>query len=208
MEDQQHASVCQPVLLFSHIPLWRPPGTLCGKLRTKSLSLEEGFGVSYSNMLGAKVSRMILDTFKPSVVLSGDDHDYCNVLHDCCNTIEHTIGTFSWLQGITKPWYGAIVLDEVAATVAADECRIHRNSGQTEHVDSRARLDSIRVRHCALPMQLTIYLTYAGFGAVLLMAVIVLNRGLLVASLFEFTIVVIPVLAVYGLLMAHELVHI
>ncbi|PVZ97491.1 hypothetical protein BB558_006556 [Smittium angustum] len=70
------------VLLFTHVPLWRPSGTYCGKLRQgRKKSINDGVGYQYSNLVGKNASEYILQTIKPEVVFSGDDHDNCEIAH-------------------------------------------------------------------------------------------------------------------------------
>ena len=75
-----------PKVLFHHVPLWRPPGTDCGKLRTRNKAITDRVGHSYRNMLSNETSSMILSNIKPFLTFSGDDHDQCKVRHSNLTT--------------------------------------------------------------------------------------------------------------------------
>ncbi|ETV71312.1 hypothetical protein, variant 2 [Aphanomyces astaci] len=53
-----------PRLLFSHIPLFRPPHSPCGPRRQKA-PIAPGRGVSYENVLSPELTAMILDAVEP-----------------------------------------------------------------------------------------------------------------------------------------------
>ena len=97
------ANIPQPYgrILFSHIPLYRPPDTYCGSLRESSEPIRSGGGYQYQNTLGAELSTRILDTMWPvTAVFSGDDHDYCVIQHKLEGRRESvpecTVKSFSW----------------------------------------------------------------------------------------------------------------
>jgi ethanolamine phosphate phosphodiesterase len=56
-----------PVILFTHIPLWRPDGTSCGSLREKG-GIKAGTGFGYQNTIGKEATEFVLETIKPSIV--------------------------------------------------------------------------------------------------------------------------------------------
>ncbi|PVU90386.1 hypothetical protein BB559_000490 [Furculomyces boomerangus] len=101
------------VLLFTHVPLWRPSGTYCGKLRQgRKKSINDGVGYQYSNLVGKNASEYILQTIKPEVVFSGDDHDNCEIAHLVNNKAikEYTVGAFGWASGVPYPSVGLLSL--------------------------------------------------------------------------------------------------
>jgi hypothetical protein len=57
-----------PVILFSHIPLYRPEGTDCGPLRERG-TIRQGFGTGYQNILGQDATKFLLQKLKPSLIL-------------------------------------------------------------------------------------------------------------------------------------------
>jgi hypothetical protein len=54
--------------------------------------------------LGRETSKFLLEAIQPTVVFSGDDHDYCDVTHP--NGVQEvTIKTFSSDQGVRRPGF-------------------------------------------------------------------------------------------------------
>lgn len=89
-----------PSILLTHVPLYRVPGVPCGKLREKypptvSAQGEDGVvekdvknalpvvaGVQYQTVLTPAISSEIIEKVGDiEAVFSGDDHDYCEVIH-------------------------------------------------------------------------------------------------------------------------------
>ena len=90
-----------PKILLSHIPLARPESASCGPFR-ESGRISKGAGPGYQNLLGSETSRFLLEALKPSIVFSGDDHDYCDLTHH--NGVrEITLKSFSSTTGIRRP---------------------------------------------------------------------------------------------------------
>ncbi|KAI0915727.1 hypothetical protein AcV5_003567 [Taiwanofungus camphoratus] len=69
-----------PLILFTHIPLYRPDSASCGSLREAG-TISRGTGPGYQNMLGKKTTNFLLETLRPSLVFSADDRDYCEYTH-------------------------------------------------------------------------------------------------------------------------------
>ncbi|OBZ68209.1 hypothetical protein A0H81_11827 [Grifola frondosa] len=74
-----------PIILFTHIPLYRPDSASCGPLREKG-TIRRGVGPGYQNTLGKKTSSFLLQTLRPSLLFRGalhsaDDRDYCDYTH-------------------------------------------------------------------------------------------------------------------------------
>ncbi|KZV62594.1 Metallo-dependent phosphatase [Peniophora sp. CONT] len=140
-----------PVVLFSHIPLWRTTGTDCGPDRERG-TLKEGRGFGYENTLSPTISRMLLDTFKPVAIFSGDDHDYCEITHSATasgdstgkSVTEISVKSLSMAMGIQRPGFSLLSL----------------SSGGAAHT------------MCLLPSQLGLYLR--GYLPVFLLTVVVL----------------------------------
>lgn len=57
-----------PVILFSHIPLYRPDGRPCGPLREKG-TIRPGVGIGYQNTLGKEATKRLLETLRPKLIL-------------------------------------------------------------------------------------------------------------------------------------------
>jgi len=126
------SSSSQSVILFTHIPLHRPEGSGCGPFRERG-TIRAGTGRGYQNMLSPALSRLILDKIRPVLVLSGDDHDYCEYTHDG-QVREITVKSFSMAMGIRKPGFQLLSIPKDGAKGSHD-------------------------RLCLLPDQLRIYLT-------------------------------------------------
>ncbi|KAK7005639.1 Metallophos domain-containing protein [Favolaschia claudopus] len=67
-------------ILLSHIPLARPDTATCGPLREKG-SIRRGVGHGYQNTLGKHTTSFLLNTLRPSLIISGDNRDYCEYNH-------------------------------------------------------------------------------------------------------------------------------
>ncbi|KAI0093183.1 Metallo-dependent phosphatase-like protein [Irpex rosettiformis] len=110
----------QPTVLLTHIPLFRPRGTSCGPLREHG-TIRDGSGYGYENTLDPLTSEWILKGIRPSVIFSGDDHDYCEVYHtlppsDRANDLkqntvkEISVKSFSIAMGIHRPGFQLLSL--------------------------------------------------------------------------------------------------
>ncbi|BGP45719.1 hypothetical protein JCM10450v2_001549 [Rhodotorula kratochvilovae] len=118
IEDMEHGPVSSPRILLSHIPLYRPEGTSCGRGREHSRPLAQGAGRNYQNELTPRASSYLLRAVRPSVVYSGDDHDYCFVAHEGAASpldgrtpvTETTVKAFSMAMGIRRPGYHLLSL--------------------------------------------------------------------------------------------------
>jgi hypothetical protein len=98
-----------PRILMTHVPLWREPNSFCGPDRqAMDGGIRDGQGYQYKNLVSKELSDMILDRVQPVTVFSGDDHDYCQLVHRQ-EIIEMSVPTFSMAQGIRYP--GVILLD-------------------------------------------------------------------------------------------------
>ncbi|KAI1796433.1 Metallo-dependent phosphatase [Ganoderma leucocontextum] len=110
----------QPILLFTHVPLSRPEGTDCGPLRERG-TIRQGRGLGYQNLLSAQASLLVLQSLRPAIIFSGDDHDYCEYVHTVpvsdtkrpsppLSVPEITVKTFSIAMGIRHPGYQLLSL--------------------------------------------------------------------------------------------------
>ncbi|KAJ7163630.1 Metallo-dependent phosphatase-like protein [Mycena crocata] len=149
-----------PVVLFTHIPLSRPDGSSCGPHRERG-TIRQGTGFGYQNTIGRSASDFLLKNLKPSIVFSGDDHDYCEYTHsfDTAGKPRHvrevTVKSLSMAMGIRRPGF------QLLSIVPP-----HSMQGSSAHADSL----------CLLPDQLGIYLsTYIPFLVLSLVVVFVAN---------------------------------
>lgn len=143
-----------PVVLFTHIPLFRPDTATCGPLRERG-SIRRGVGFGYQNTLGRQTSEYILKGLRPVVVFSGDDHDYCEYTHSIPLVDEGpepriqyvrevTVKSFSMAMGIERPGFHMLSLASESTG---------RESGGDHIRPERTYADA----PCFLPNQLTIY---------------------------------------------------
>ncbi|URE40234.1 Calcineurin-like phosphoesterase [Musa troglodytarum] len=135
-----------PKVLLTHIPLYRPDDTPCGSHRSSSVINQRisyagtDHGISYQNYLSEETSNHLLDLIRPTLVLSGHDHDQCTVVHPTpAGTVtEHTVGTVSWQQGNLYPSFMLL-------------------SARSNLTNSE---DAVSTNLCFLPMQTHIYIWY------------------------------------------------
>ncbi|KAJ1953152.1 hypothetical protein EC988_003155 [Linderina pennispora] len=155
-----------PRLLFTHVPMWRPPETYCGPLRQASTKyLKNRRGYQFRDQLFQNTTEYLLESLAPSAVFSGDDHDTCTIQHPTHRgkaATEYTIGAFGWASGVPIASYGLMTL------YPGD--------------NSTGRAPEFYVTNCYLPYQLGIYKVYiASFVLSLLVVVAVCyweTRGL------------------------------
>ena len=82
---------------MSHVPLFRPKDTPCGpERRGNSRFINQGFGYQYRNLISQENTNLMLDTLRPVIVFSGDDHDHCTIFHSRTNTTEVNLKLFNF----------------------------------------------------------------------------------------------------------------
>ncbi|KAJ3345458.1 hypothetical protein HDU91_007349, partial [Kappamyces sp. JEL0680] len=75
-------------ILLSHVPLYRPEGSDCGP-RRRFQPIRNMYGYQYqsnqpmltTDMIQPPIASRILETIRPDLVISGDDHDDCVFRH-------------------------------------------------------------------------------------------------------------------------------
>ena len=156
-----------PVILLSHVPLYRNPDTDCGPLREKGRAISVQYGYQYQNVLTQTLSRSIIGKVLSAgdvvAIFSGDDHDYCDVGHrynvaagHSDNIMENvrtkmstireiTVKSFSWAMGVRRP---GILLLSLWNPVDA--------KGNTVGTP----LPTVQTHLCLLPDQLSIFIDY------------------------------------------------
>ncbi len=114
-----------PTVLLSHVPLYRNPGTPCGPLREhwppsppsagqphdhddrNAIAVRGGY--QYQNVLNREITVDIAQKIGDiRYAFSGDDHDYCQVVHRGYASAgggikEITVKSISWAMGIRLP---------------------------------------------------------------------------------------------------------
>lgn len=117
-----------PLVLFTHIPLYRPDGKHCGPLREKG-TIRPGVGFGYQNTLGKQATSYLLSQIRPMVVfryvlsfefliqakdhISGDDHDYCEHIHRAVISQpvrEVTVKSLSMAMNVRRPAFQLLSL--------------------------------------------------------------------------------------------------
>lgn len=69
-------------ILLTHVPLFRDPHTqTCGPLRESNKPFPIVKGNQYQTVISSDLTDMILNSINPDLVISGDDHDYCEIMH-------------------------------------------------------------------------------------------------------------------------------
>lgn len=149
---------------MTHVPLYRPPGTLCGPDRQgRSREIHQGRGYQYQNLVNADLSRQLLDRINPVIVFSGDDHDYCLVKHnkDDEEIPEISVPTFSMAQGVHYP--GVILLD------------LSITSDHTQQEGKDTTTAALATKLCWLPDQIAIFIGYGCLLALSLTSLMVVH---------------------------------
>lgn len=171
-EDNTQKIPDLPTILLTHVPLYRPPGTPCGPKREhwpptpplkgqtepvfpdhrNAISVYRGY--QYQNVLDEKQSISLIEKIGNVIhAFSGDDHDYCEVVHapNQGSVREITVKSISMAMGVPTPGFQMVSLynplDPVTGKPLAGD-------GQP----------TIQTHLCLLPNQISTYLHYVGFG--------------------------------------------
>ncbi|PRQ51783.1 putative protein-serine/threonine phosphatase [Rosa chinensis] len=157
-----------PRVLLTHIPLYRQDGTDCGPNR-KSEIINQRINVHspdiqeivYQNYVTKESSNYLLDSIQPVLVLSGHDHDQCDVVHKSKYgpVKEHTLGTISWQQGNVYPSFMLLSASNFVPS----------NTASSE--------EAVLTQLCFLPVQLHIYIWYLSLFVLTLLALLLWPTG-------------------------------
>ena len=178
---QSERSTDMPSVVLTHVPLYREPGTPCGPLRERfppsksnagssetpmkddANSIHLQAGEQYQNVLTSAASNEILDLVGDvSHVFSGDDHDYCDLIHHGYTSRnggirEITVKSISWAMGVRKP---GVVLLSLWNPIDYDGKKT--GTGDT----------TLQSHLCLLPDQLSIFIRYGWLLGFTLMALL------------------------------------
>ena len=168
---EDHEGKDMPSVILTHVPFYRAEGTPCGPLRERfppsksdngealekddQNSIHVQAGVQYQNVLTPAISNEIVDLVGDVThVFSGDDHDYCDVIHHGYTSKnggirEITVKSISWAMGVRHPGF---VLLSLWNPVDAEGKRMSPES---------AKSSTIQTHLCLLPDQLAIFIRYA-----------------------------------------------
>ncbi|KAK1755041.1 calcineurin-like phosphoesterase-domain-containing protein [Echria macrotheca] len=162
-----------PTVLLTHVPLFRPAGTPCGPMRERwpptkpakgqtgpvnpdhrnAISITRGY--QYQNVLSEQDSVDLVKKVGNVIhAFSGDDHDYCEVVHDFRqgNVPEITVKSISMVMGVDKPGFLMLSLYN-----PLDE------NGKPLAGEGKA---TMQTHLCLLPSQASTYIRYASFAVV------------------------------------------
>ncbi|KAF5354930.1 hypothetical protein D9756_005402 [Leucocoprinus leucothites] len=151
-----------PLILLSHIPLYRPDGAYCGPLR-ESGAINRGVGHGYQNTLGKQTTAFLMEALEPSIVFTGDNRDYCEYFHNGTSfnaedsIPEITVKSFSPAPQIRRP--GFQLLSIVDPT----------------NLEPSQRPQSLTHRPCLLPDQRIVLIGYVGWAIATLCILLTLN---------------------------------
>ena len=173
-----------PTILLTHVPLYRAPGTPCGPnrehwppsrptgvdgeqlLEDPRNAIAVTAGYQYQNVLTPAISRDLIEKVgNVGDVFSGDDHDYCEVVHREFTASsmggrirEITVKSMSWAMGVRKPGFLMLTLwnpiDAAGKPIGALDAS---HAG----VDNGGGSASLQSHLCLLPDQLGIFTRYA-----------------------------------------------
>ncbi|CZR55217.1 related to protein FR, involved in hyphal branching [Phialocephala subalpina] len=162
-----------PTVLLTHVPLYREPGTPCGPMREhwppetppkgqtspvfpdhrNAISISKGY--QYQNVLSEQDSvNLVHDVGNVKAVFSGDDHDYCEIVHpeNKNSAREITVKSTSWAMGVRKP--GFLLFSMWNPIDASGQPLYSTPSG---HGSTATTMES---HLCLLPDQLGIFIRY------------------------------------------------
>ncbi|KAI0151555.1 hypothetical protein GGR57DRAFT_492870 [Xylariaceae sp. FL1272] len=175
-----------PTILLTHVPLHRDPGTPCGPMREhwppakppkgqttpvipdhrNAISVSSGY--QYQNVLSETDSVKLIKSIGNVIhAFSGDDHDYCELVHspEQESVREITVKSLSMAMGVPTPGFQMVSL--------------YNPLGQDGK--SLAKTPTLQTHLCLLPNQLSTFMTYAVLGV--LSILLLVGRAFLVPVL-------------------------
>lgn len=195
IDPGEEAGVEFPTILLTHVPLFRNPGTPCGPLREhwppatptagqtgpvipderNAIAIARGY--QYQNVLAQDDSARVLRSVgNVKHVFSGDDHDYCEIVHDASNSGEGilekvreiTVKSISYAMGVRKPGFSMVSLWN---PVDGGGKPLHSQvTGHGKGVEGLA--PTMETHLCLLPDQISILLRYVTLIVISLVALL------------------------------------
>lgn len=173
-----------PTVLLTHVPLYRPPGTPCGPKREhwppatppkgqdtpvfpdhrNAISVSKGY--QYQNVLSESNSiKLISEIGNVVSVYSGDDHDYCELVHpeNKNHARETTVKSMSWAMGVRKPGF---LLLSMWNPIGTDGTSLHSTPTGQVQTTTQSYL-------CLLPDQLGIFIRYGVLIVLTILALLI-----------------------------------
>jgi hypothetical protein len=178
-----------PTILLTHVPLFRMRGTPCGPKREhwppttppkgqaapvfpddrNAISISGGY--QYQNVLSEEDSVNLVSKIGNVIsVFSGDDHDYCEIVHpeNKNHAREITVKSMSWAMGVRKP--GFLMLS-MWNPIDASGQSLH--SSPSGHGAVSQSLSTTESHLCLLPDQLGIFIRYLSLLVLTLLILII-----------------------------------
>ena len=140
IDDRLFCAKDAPLILFTHIPLYRSSDSNCGPLREKG-TIPYVTGEGYQTVLSPETSQLLLNELHPTLIFrytffsraslalltntdSGDDHDYCEYTHTSHerHVPEVTVKSLSIAMGIRQPGFQLLSLSSKELTNAHRPC--------------------------------------------------------------------------------------
>ncbi|OJD29464.1 manganese ion homeostasis [Diplodia corticola] len=173
-----------PTILLTHVPLYRAEGTPCGPLREhwppteppkgqkepvfpdhrNAIAVRGGY--QYQNVLTKDVSKDVTEKIgNIEYAFSGDDHDYCEVVHKGYQSGGHsgireiTVKSLSWAMGVRRPGFVMLSLWNPVDDAG-------QSLGATAEPTVQSHL-------CLMPDQLGAFIRYAVLFAIALFVLMV-----------------------------------
>ncbi|GAA6041730.1 hypothetical protein JCM8097_008302 [Rhodosporidiobolus ruineniae] len=173
MGRDAHSPSSPPTVLLTHIPLFRPENTPCGRTRESRRPIHQGAGRNYQNELGERETEWLVEKVGPTVVYSGDDHDACVIRHPFVSpldgttpVVETTVKAFSMAMGVRSPGYSLLSLYPGLPSSTSPSSPIVDPDAPVSYTYTQTA--------CLLPDQLGIYLhVYLPLFALVLLAFLV-----------------------------------
>jgi len=184
-----------PIILLTHVPLYRPAGTPCGALRerhpptqpplgeTNPVDPDERNAISvfagyqYQNVLSRTISSSISERLGGAIeyAFSGDDHDYCELVHKTypnkgAGIREITVKSMSWAMGVRKPGF---LMVSMFNPIDASGNRLLWAEDSLQGGKNFETQPTLQTHLCLLPDQLSIFIRYVvGFAVTVLLLLV------------------------------------
>lgn len=175
-----------PTILLTHVPLFRSVGTPCGPQREhwppttppkgqtgpvipderNAISISRGY--QYQNVLSEADSVKVISSIgNVGAVFSGDDHDYCEIVHpeNKNHAREITVKSMNWAMGVRKPGF---VMLSMWNPVGPDGRPLHASA--SGHGTGAPVTTTTESHLCLLPDQLGILIRYVTLIAISVLA--------------------------------------
>lgn len=185
LQDFYKTRQSDPIVLFSHIPLARSNFTAgsCGPFRENVRPILPGRGQSYQNLLPKEVTLYLLNDIRPSVIFSGDDHDYCDYRHellDQSEVHEVSVRSFSMAMGIKRPGFQLLSIalppqyqhQPEPESVISNSSELENPIAPPSFPSTSPPSANFAYKPCLLPNQINIYIFQYGFSALFTIAIL------------------------------------